>query len=433
MSSTKTLSSPHALMTTPPPVNLWLILSESKRIINSHSRHFLALSVLFLLPLFFSPTVFHIIINQSAASLNSVILLHDGVQPPRVDHNTKMLVLIRVRYMVLVTVFNLLAIGSITYSVFQGFSGRPVNLISSVKSSFTSFFPLLATLISRRFIAFGIFLILGFAVSLLAMLIEINETDFLPLSVIVVMTISVLVILIKLNIDWILDVVIVIVESQFWGLKPLKRSKSLIKGMRRVSLSIIFFFAVTEVTLGYMSRACARIYNNNGNGETNVFFVVRIVITSAFQTLLTLYNIAAITVMYMYCKAREIAQESAREYVSLPFDDDGKVYNNFRDQYPSFRSDCSDHLGCSRDQVPGWISSLAASSAQKTTIAFFVLQIVIVSAFLMFISLYRLAATTVMYIYCKDSHDEVGSERKYVSLPFDDDDGKLLHSAYNNV
>ncbi|KAJ0096186.1 hypothetical protein Patl1_16769 [Pistacia atlantica] len=46
--------------------------------------------------------------------------------------------------------------------------------------------------------------------------------------------------------------------------------------------------------------------------------------------LLFLYNIAANTVLYMYCKAihgelaMEVAKEFSKEYVSLPFDN-GKV------------------------------------------------------------------------------------------------------------
>ncbi|KHN42928.1 hypothetical protein glysoja_007458 [Glycine soja] len=59
-------------------------------------------------------------------------------------------------------------------------------------------------------------------------------------------------------------------------------------------------------------------------------FVVQIVLTSTLLMLLMLYNAAADTVLYMYCKAvhgelaLEIAEEFAWQYVCLPFDD-GKV------------------------------------------------------------------------------------------------------------
>lgn len=57
-------------------------------------------------------------------------------------------------------------------------------------------------------------------------------------------------------------------------------------------------------------------------------FVLQIVVTSSFLTVLLLYNLAANTVLYMYCKAIhgelafEIAEEFAREYVCFPFDDE---------------------------------------------------------------------------------------------------------------
>ncbi|EOA24337.1 hypothetical protein CARUB_v10017574mg [Capsella rubella] len=341
-------------MATPsPPVNLWVVLSESKRIINAHSRHFLALSVIFLLPLCFSvtvyPSVFRLITDQSSASHNSVSLLrglHNNNDDGD-DIDTKTTVLLLIAYIVVVTVFNLLAIGSIAYSVFQGFYGRPVKLISAVKSSFASFLPLLATLTSSNFIVFGVFLILGILAFLFTKLIQIIpglEFDYASpyfQAFTMVVTVISIAITIKLYVDWILAWVIVVVEAA-WGLAPLKRSKSLVKGMKGVSLSIIVFFATTELVLVWISTvaASAQLDDDGGKLWTNAFFVLQIVITSAFLTLLTLYNLAATTVMYMYCKAVhgelawEIAEEFAREYVSLPFDD-GKVphlvsvaYNN---------------------------------------------------------------------------------------------------------
>ncbi|KAG4207972.1 hypothetical protein ERO13_A03G102650v2 [Gossypium hirsutum] len=59
-------------------------------------------------------------------------------------------------------------------------------------------------------------------------------------------------------------------------------------------------------------------------------FVIHIVSTSTLFMLIMLSYFAATTVFYMYSKAihgelaGEIAEEFAREYVSLPFDD-GKV------------------------------------------------------------------------------------------------------------
>ncbi|VVB03963.1 unnamed protein product [Arabis nemorensis] len=306
------------MATPPPPVNLWTVLSESKRIINAHSRHFLALSVLFLLPNSFCialyPSVSRLITDQ---------------QRPRVTPDFKTVILLSIAYLVVVTVFNLLAIGSIAHSIFQGFYGRPVKLMSAVKSSLSSFLPLLATLISVNSIVFGIFFILAFAAFLLKTLIEIIipglEISFLVFAVIIA-----IVVMLKFQVDWILSCVIVVVES-VWGLKALKRSKSLTKGMRRVSFSILFFFAATSLPIGWISTTAASIPIEDGRLLTIVFFVLQIVIVSAFQTFIMMYNVAATTVMYMYCKD---FHGEVGKYVSLPFDDDdGKplhhlAYNN---------------------------------------------------------------------------------------------------------
>ncbi|CAN6706244.1 unnamed protein product [Malus baccata var. baccata] len=68
-------------------------------------------------------------------------------------------------------------------------------------------------------------------------------------------------------------------------------------------------------------------------GDTNgwkswALVVVQIVVTATFLVMLMLYNAAANTVLYMYCQAvngelaMEIAEEFAREYASLPFDNE---------------------------------------------------------------------------------------------------------------
>nr|VDC91509.1 unnamed protein product [Brassica rapa] len=90
----------------PPTVNLWVVLTESKRIINAHSRHLLALSLLFLLPISFSITVYpsisSLIINQSSPSHTTFSLLtsHNDIDP-------KTVLLLLIAYVVFVTVFNL--------------------------------------------------------------------------------------------------------------------------------------------------------------------------------------------------------------------------------------------------------------------------------------------------------------------------------------
>ncbi|XP_010554302.1 PREDICTED: uncharacterized protein LOC104824071 [Tarenaya hassleriana] len=332
-------------MSHPPPVNLWLLLSESKRIINAHSRHFLALSVLFLLPLCFSATVYPSVIrllsDQSTAP-DSVSLLRSGLKyhPSAAASNT--VVLLQIVYSVVSTVFNLLATGSITYSVLQGFYGRPVKLLPAIKSGFASFFPLLGTSISIQIIVFGVTAILVFSAIVLNMGfdlfgIEINFSSPYSLALVIVLAIVLIAIVTNLCVDWILVRVIVVIESK-WGFTPLKRSKTLVKGMRGVSFSLTLFFVFTGSVLTWSSflDSFAKLAGSDGATDetrwTNAFFVLKIVITSAFLTLLLLYNMAAITVLYVYCKAAhgefgsEIGAEFAEEYASLPFDD-GKVFH----------------------------------------------------------------------------------------------------------
>ncbi|CAN6848557.1 unnamed protein product [Brassica oleracea] len=101
-------------------------------------------------------------------------------------------------------------------------------------------------------------------------------------------------------------------------------------GMESVSLSMIVVFSIAQSSLVWISNVTASDIENGGKLWTNAVFVVQIVVTSALLTGLMMYYLAGTTVMYMYCKAVqgklvwEIAEEFAREFVSLPFDD-GKV------------------------------------------------------------------------------------------------------------
>lgn len=127
---------------------------------------------------------------------------------------------------------------------------------------------------------------------------------------------------------WGLASVIAVTESK-WGFEPLWRSSYLVNGMRSISVSLLLVFGVL---IGFW----VWIATNNMIGFNNVEefgswdFVLQTVISSGllcFLMVLFLYYIAANTVLYMYCKALhgelaiEIAEEFAREYVSLPFDD----------------------------------------------------------------------------------------------------------------
>lgn len=136
-------------------------------------------------------------------------------------------------------------------------------------------------------------------------------------------------VLVYLQVNWTLACVIVVVESS-WGFEPLRRSASLMRGMRKLGLSLFLFFGVFGGILVWTCGAVSELDIGDSDGWKSWGFVAQIVVTSTLLMLLLLYSAAANTVLYMYCKALhgelavEIAEEFAREYVSLPFDD-GKV------------------------------------------------------------------------------------------------------------
>jgi hypothetical protein len=321
-----------------PRLNLFTVLSESRRILNADSRHFLALSVLFLLPLSFSlvvyPTLLHLLTDPFPK--NTQVLLrahpfdfhthhhhhHHQQQQQPIFSNDELLYLL---YSLFICAFSQLAVGSITFSVYHGFYGRPVKLISAIKSVFTSFFPLLLTviifqvIISLICIAFGLFPFLVVrAVELLGHEVEYSSPYFVTFSG--VLLVALIMVLVYLQVIWSLVSVIVVVESR-WGFEPLRRSASLVKGMRGVALSLLLFF-------GGLAGIVVWMGSDGASDERKSWaFVVQIVSNSTLLMLLLLYYAAANTVLYMYCKAIhgelavEIAEEFAREYVSLPFDD----------------------------------------------------------------------------------------------------------------
>ncbi|XP_015869791.2 uncharacterized protein LOC107407075 [Ziziphus jujuba] len=322
----------------PPVLDVCTVFSETKRIINAHSRHFLALSVLFILPLSFSfvvfPTLQDLLIDPIPNNSQIFTALTDFVpqlelqDQPTVSAKTLFLAL---AYSVLTFVFSLCAIGSITYSVFHGFYGRPVKLVSAIKSIFFSFFPLLGTLIVAQIIVFAIAIL--FAIFLFLVITGIDflgfETDLSSPYVLVLFVILMIVlisVLLYLQTIWNLAFVVVVLESS-WGLQPLRRSGNLLKGMRRVAFSMMLFFVSFAAISLLASFSTVRVVGVS-DGWKSWQFVVEIVGTSSFLTLVMLYNFAANTVLYMYCKAIqgelafEIVEEFAREYVCLPFDDE---------------------------------------------------------------------------------------------------------------
>ncbi|KAL8532457.1 hypothetical protein ACS0TY_008885 [Phlomoides rotata] len=317
-------------------LNLFGVLSETKRIINAHSRHFLALSVLFLLPLSFSLIVYPSV-AQSPSPLSHYqrSLFFFSTPEPEIPPIDGSLLLFPIIYGFFIFLLSLCATASITHSTFHGFYGRPVKFIASTKSIVFSFLPLVATLILSLLImgvtviAFGGFTALvynGFA--LFGVDIDYNNVYFMGF---VILIIAVVVgFLIHLQVEWYLSSVVVVVESK-WGFEALKRSSYLLKGMKGVALAMILLFAVL---LGFLGMLCSTLVPNagglSGGGWVSWAFIFQTVVYTGFMTILMLYSVAATAVLFMYCKAMqgelafEIAEEFAQEYIRLPFDD-GKV------------------------------------------------------------------------------------------------------------
>ncbi|KAJ8760978.1 hypothetical protein K2173_022016 [Erythroxylum novogranatense] len=320
----------------PPPLNLCTTLTESKRILNAHSRHFLALSVLFLLPLSFSLTVYPTLQNLIAHSSRHnprILLSHSAAFHE--THVTSKLILLALLFTLFTLALSLLAVGSIAYSVLHGFYGRPVKVASAIKSAFLCFFPLLITVLFVKLVVVGILLASGLVFfstikgfDFMGYPIQLSSPVFVGVSAIMLFVLVVGLVYLQLN--WGLVGVIVVVEGS-WGIEPLKRSSYLVKGMKRVSLVLLLFFGFFAGVLLWAASENLEAAGIGTNYERLSWGLVpQIVVASTLLTLLFLYNIASYTILYMYCKAvhgelaLEIAEEFAREYVSLPFDD-GKV------------------------------------------------------------------------------------------------------------
>lgn len=318
---------PATMSTTPAhTLNLCGVLSEAKRIVNAHSRHFLALSVVFLLPLSFSLIIFptlELSLTQSYVVSTKFFV----VDPPDLRQNLTIYLL----YTLFIYIFFLGAIATITYSTYHGFYGRPVKFFPAMKSLIFSFFPLVSTTIAAQLILFLISLtfLLFFAVVIkttenLGFAIEYNSNSFMLLCALLGTALGLFII--YFHVTWSLAYVIVVAESK-WGFEPLWRSSYLVKGMRSVSLSLMLFFGILIGFWVWMNSNDV-MHFDAVDGWKSWPFGLQVVIGTSLLTLLLLQNTAANTVLYMYCKALhgelaiEIVEEFAREYVSLPFDDE---------------------------------------------------------------------------------------------------------------
>ncbi|KAL1327776.1 hypothetical protein HN51_037775 [Arachis hypogaea] len=314
-------------------LSLWAVLCESKRIINAHSRHFLALSVIFLLPLSFSlivsPTLLLLFDPSPAKSTSSRLHVLLRLTTTTSSHHTHhqphpQLTLTSLLFPLCFSIFLFLtsigALSSITHSVLHGFFGRPVKLHSALLSILSSFLPLLST----HF--FSHLLLLLPLLPLLFIPPPSSSSPLIQTILYFFLLILLTILLVNLRISWTLAPVIAVAESSY-ALRPLRRSAALVRTMKPLAASTILFFGLLEGLLLWSSSV---LVTTGGVGAwwKDWAVVLQIVLTSTTLMVLMLYHTAADTVLYMYCKAvhgelaMEIAEEFAREYVSLPFDEE---------------------------------------------------------------------------------------------------------------
>lgn len=311
------------------------VLSESKRIINAHSRHFLALSVFFLLPLSFSLIIYPTL-HAALHHPNPIIFYTSRfirTDPTRGDGgdddaDAKVSVFHLV-YALFVFLISLFGVATISYSTFHGFYGRPVKLVSSFKSLLYSFLPMISTLIVAKILLFLIAMLFGLfaglvlkGLDMVGVEVDYHSNYFMVMAIIFAVVVGL--VMLSVQVNWLLAPVIVVVESK-WGYAPLRRSADLVKGMRGVALSILLFFSLL---IGCLVGGCSTFLLHVGvaSGWWSWAVILQMVISSGFATILMLQSVAAGVVLYMYCKALhgelafEIADEFAQDYVSLPFD-----------------------------------------------------------------------------------------------------------------
>ncbi|XP_074585611.1 uncharacterized protein LOC141841351 [Curcuma longa] len=289
------------------------VISESHRVVAAHSRHFLALSVLFLLPFSSILVAAPSFLFTSSASTSSLFFSH--------LHHHRLPSLAPPVLCSFAALFLLSASAAVSRSAHHSFYGRPVKILPALRSLPAGLAHLTATLTAALLTLATLALLLA---SLL--LLSLKALAFLhlpphlsPFLYSIFAAIAFLALL-HLHLTYFLAGVIAILESS-WGFAPLRRSADLIKGMRPASLCLNLFFALA---IGLTLWGCAV---GNPGSMAAAGAIARTVFATGITAALLLYWMAAAVVVYMYCKAlhgelaEEIAEEFAWDYVSLPFHD----------------------------------------------------------------------------------------------------------------
>ncbi|KAL0926823.1 hypothetical protein M5K25_003074 [Dendrobium thyrsiflorum] len=308
------------------PAMLAGVLSESSRVVSNHSRHFLALSVLFLLPLssvlIASPSLVPLLIHRRQSHPPQSLLREAAPSSPSHDL-TRTLILAAAAATLFLPIASA-AVAAVTRSVNHGFYGRPVKILPNLRSLHIPVLHLLATILSG-FLIFSAIVALIVSLCLLVLfvlsILDVESGSVPPYSFaagIAAITIA------RCQLEWCLAGVVSVMESS-WGFAPLKRSGELIDGMRLAAICLWVFFGAGA---GFTLWGFGLWEVPSGGSWYDVIPVVgKTVLGSALMALLLLYIFVTHAALYLYCKAvhgellGEIVEEFASEYVTLPFDD----------------------------------------------------------------------------------------------------------------
>ncbi|KAL8518630.1 hypothetical protein ACS0TY_009834 [Phlomoides rotata] len=121
--------------------------------------------------------------------------------------------------------------------------------------------------------------------------------------------------------QWCLMYPIVVMESM-WGFAPLRRSSYLVNGMRRVVFLMMMLLGIPSLIA---SMWYTNLMANVNEGRTG-WVLVQMVVYAGLVTMLSLYNIVADTVLFVYCKelhgetVSRINEKPGGEYVKVPLD-----------------------------------------------------------------------------------------------------------------
>ncbi|CAN6351532.1 unnamed protein product [Urochloa humidicola] len=273
--------------------------SSTRRLVAAHSRHFLALSSLLLLPLALLllalPCPF---LPASASSSPAAPSVSLRAKPDSLPLPLPVLALAA-------ALLYLAAFAAAAASAHAGFFGRPVRLLASLRSVPASLVRLVATALPA---------------SPLALL------PLLPLPAPLRAALPILG-AILLSPFWSLAGAAAVAESTA-GFAPLRRSCRLLWGARLAALfAFLVFAAGISVTLWGFGGVAVESYDAAAGWPAMAPVVVKAVAGTALLAVMMLYGMVANIVLYMHCRALhgelagEIYNEFANMYVFLPFDD----------------------------------------------------------------------------------------------------------------